>query len=334
MKKILFIILIITLGFYVFGQVNTGIIAKYLFNGNANDEIGTHNGYVFGASLTTDRFGNDNAAYHFDSNYSQYIEVPYSSDFTPGSNAMSISLWFLSNTNNPFNGSIIDWYRCGANPLCSNPDAGLYRIALHETSRLYFDVRNDNSVDSFFVTLQSYNDNYWHHVVLVFDPLNNYQKYYLDNKLLDSINVNISSITDGGIQIPLEIGRTFRSGWASPSNYYNGKIDDIEIYRKGLSAYEVDSLFQDYNPIRTSSALTFLDFSIIPNPTSGIFNIKNNSNQLLQFTLYNFLGEKIYEKSIRQESCMIDLSLQPTNIYYYRFISDINVIKTGKLIKY
>jgi len=52
-----------------------GLVAWYPFNGNANDESGKgNNGTVYGATLTTDRFGNSNAAYTFDG--SSYIEVP------------------------------------------------------------------------------------------------------------------------------------------------------------------------------------------------------------------------------------------------------------------
>lgn len=42
-------------------------MAYYAFGGNANDLTGNGNdGTVSGATLTTDRFGNPNSAYHFD----------------------------------------------------------------------------------------------------------------------------------------------------------------------------------------------------------------------------------------------------------------------------
>ena len=44
-----------------------GLVAYYPFNGNANDESGnSNNGNVLGASLSGDRFGNENSAYSFD----------------------------------------------------------------------------------------------------------------------------------------------------------------------------------------------------------------------------------------------------------------------------
>ena len=47
------------------GTLDSGLVAKYYFNGNANDESGNgNNGTVNGATLTT--FGNANKAYSFD----------------------------------------------------------------------------------------------------------------------------------------------------------------------------------------------------------------------------------------------------------------------------
>lgn len=54
---------------------STGLIAYYPFNGNVSDESSNgNNGTNFGARLTTDRFGNDNAAYEFDG-IDDYIEI-------------------------------------------------------------------------------------------------------------------------------------------------------------------------------------------------------------------------------------------------------------------
>lgn len=68
--------------------INSGLIAYYPFNGNANDLSGNgHNGIVNGATLTTDRFGNLNSAYYFDGN--DYIKACIGSY-----DKLAISLWF------------------------------------------------------------------------------------------------------------------------------------------------------------------------------------------------------------------------------------------------
>ena len=58
-----------------------GLVAYYPFNGNADDESGNgHDGTVYGATLTTDRFGDSGSAYSFDG-IDNYISVDYAAAF-------------------------------------------------------------------------------------------------------------------------------------------------------------------------------------------------------------------------------------------------------------
>jgi len=77
MKKLVLIILI-CLPFFIYSQMNpdSGLVAYYPFSGNANDTSGNgYDGTVYGATLTTDRFGNSNSAYSFDGS-ENYISIP------------------------------------------------------------------------------------------------------------------------------------------------------------------------------------------------------------------------------------------------------------------
>ncbi len=59
-------------------NLDKGLIAFYPFSGNANDESGNGiNGKITKTVLTTDRNGEQNAAYYF--NGSSYIQLPFSS---------------------------------------------------------------------------------------------------------------------------------------------------------------------------------------------------------------------------------------------------------------
>jgi len=56
--------------------LDKGLQAYYPFNGNANDASGNNNNPVFNnATITADRFGNTNSAYHFNGVY-QYMRIP------------------------------------------------------------------------------------------------------------------------------------------------------------------------------------------------------------------------------------------------------------------
>ena len=73
--------------------LTNGLVAYYPFSGNANDMAGTNNGVSYGATLTTDCFGNPNSAYLFNGS-SSYIKTDYPmQDLT---NA-TFSFWFYAN---------------------------------------------------------------------------------------------------------------------------------------------------------------------------------------------------------------------------------------------
>ena len=72
---------------------------------------------------------------------------------------------------------------------------------------------------------------------------------------------------------------------------------------------------------------------VFPNPTAGELNIQITSTQEFQFTLYNSLGEKIIEKTFSGKSNTFNLSAYSNGIYFYKIISEKNIIKTGKVIK-
>ena len=79
---------------YTSADLNDGLVAYYPFNGNANDESGNGNdGSVNGATLTEDRFDNENSAYSFDG-VNDYIVVNDSDDLD-NTNKLTISTWIF-----------------------------------------------------------------------------------------------------------------------------------------------------------------------------------------------------------------------------------------------
>jgi hypothetical protein len=89
-----FLLCFLFLGEFCSAQVNLdkGLQAYYPFNGNANDASGNRNDPVFNnATITADRFGNTNSAYHFNGVY-QYIRIPNKPSLNFGKE-ISLSVW-------------------------------------------------------------------------------------------------------------------------------------------------------------------------------------------------------------------------------------------------
>lgn len=82
-------------------DTTTGLVAYLPFSGNASDVTGNgYDGTVYGAALTTDRFGNADSAYHFDGN--DYIQLANNFDFIHMTEGVTVSAWVKSETANAF----------------------------------------------------------------------------------------------------------------------------------------------------------------------------------------------------------------------------------------
>ena len=69
-----------------------GLVAWYPFDGNASDISGNGNhGTVHGASISADRFGQENQAYFFDG-VDDYIDLGNSTSLNPA-NLITVSAW-------------------------------------------------------------------------------------------------------------------------------------------------------------------------------------------------------------------------------------------------
>src|ERR1039457_6299099 len=90
--SLVFVVVSIAVNGFAQSVLTNGLIAYYPFSGNADDASGNGNdGTVFGATLTTNRFGIPNQAYYFNGS-TAYIKAPISSSVF--SNDFTASVWF------------------------------------------------------------------------------------------------------------------------------------------------------------------------------------------------------------------------------------------------
>jgi hypothetical protein len=153
-----------------------GLVGKYSFTGNANNEIGNYaNGTVYGATLTNDRFGTANSAYQF-TLASDHILVPNTNLFAK--NEISISIWAkadIMTSNCMLMLSPDDWNdRC---VICAQ-----YR---GDPTYIFWDYGNCS-----FNGRTQYNDvsfsSVWHHYVFMTSQSQNLKKIFKDGICLKS----------------------------------------------------------------------------------------------------------------------------------------------------
>jgi hypothetical protein len=210
-----------------------GLQCYYPFNGNGND-AGSLNNHLTnnGAVLTTDRFGNTDAAYNFNGSTQYLIRNTPSFTFNPSS-TFTVSLWHNRNTSSVVGIPIMHG---------SNAAGNFIWIFQTDASNMQFGT---NKQQAAWIWAQSTSTtNAWTHIVLVYNA--GAMTLYKDNVAVATATFTHTGVTS--TTLPLYIGKGIGG------SYFNGKIDDIGIWNRCLSACEINDLYMASNTLTTVSA--------------------------------------------------------------------------------
>ena len=244
-------------------QVNLaqGLVAYYPFSGNANDATGNNiNGIVYGSTLTTDMNGTPNSAYIFDGN-SSYISLPFSSLYDFATNdSFTLSVWIQPDININWNSqSLLAKSPYNSQYTYSDWDYGLYAI----NNKAMSGFANNNFLNG---TTTMITNQCWYNEVVTYK--NGIWNLYVNGQLESQDLSQTKFIIQDGSASTISLGK---KGQAN-GDYFKGKMDEVRIYNRQLSAIEVKALYEYNNPVP--------DFSFsqsVCNPKQIIFNY-NSSN--------------------------------------------------------
>jgi hypothetical protein len=218
-------------------QVNlgSGLVAKYTFVGNANDVSGNgYTGTVNGATLTNDRFGNSSSAYSFTS--SNYIDCQTGG--LPSDPTSITQCAWIKTTSSGMNMIMTRRQSDGDGWPSLFINGGYPVISMDKSGS-----RNDYSVNL------NVADGFWHFIVGVKD--NSTYKLYIDGLLMKTaVDGSTLSSTSN-----LHIGH--HGSW---NNWFDGAIDDVSLYNRGLSGEEINLLY--HNGLYIKSPLKNTDWFI------------------------------------------------------------------------
>ena len=221
------------------GPSTVGLVASYLFDGNANDSSGNgHDGTVYGATLTTDRFGNANSAYSFDG-IDDYIVVPYAEAFQLS--AFTLSAWIMPTTDLSTGTAATIMGR--GEDYGTDQAAGVVLVAgaanpyADGVALLYEDDGDNEAWYDSGVTPQV---GTWTHLAATRSS-DGQLLLYIDGVLAGQWD-NTPEPTDNCYQDFLIGAYSAWSGDASITSYFPGLIDDVMIYNRALSGEEIGSM--------------------------------------------------------------------------------------------
>jgi hypothetical protein len=238
----------------------TSLMAYWKFNGNTNDSSGNgHTGTLevgpaglaavpLGVpTLTNDRFGNANSAYHFAGGGN--IDVPYSPALNP--KAMTISLWERQDTAGRTDHRA-DCYMLGLNRWNG------YKFQMQPT-RPFFTVHTDSSIYDHDAALDiaigtTTGTGPWHHLVATYDGVNT-EVFYVDGVMVKTWTDLKGAIKVFNPTVDLSIGTDLPNSaytatddgtgryYVAWGGYWTGDLDDIMIYNVALTASQVTQIY-------------------------------------------------------------------------------------------
>ena len=205
-------------------SLEDGLVGYYPFNGNADDESGNENhGFVYGATLIEDKFGNIGSAYNFvritDAS-GDYIRLPV--NINPNSmSQITIVAWakinsehleagqaVISNDNYGWDRAILNWYDNGWGIVDGAGLTGYHPVSLNE----------------------------WYFLVGIYNHETGLVRLQVNNTVYEG-----SGYPGIGSTIT-NIGRTSHN-----TAYFDGSIDEVRIYNRVLSEEEITELKNYFN---------------------------------------------------------------------------------------
>jgi len=214
--------------------VTDGLVAQYLFNGNANDASGNgKNGNpVNGPTYGTDRYNRSNSALQLNGT-NQYVSLPSSISIT---NEISISFWMKTNLSDsgfwPWGTFVIDRDLCGFQRDWS--------VGLGTGGKLQFNTGKVGT-DYVLTSTTNVNDDNWNHIVVVRDTTNQIKRIYINGQLNTSVSFDKQAFANNSINI--YVGASVCV--TSTHHYYKGLIDDLRLYNRVLTEAEIQQLYNE-----------------------------------------------------------------------------------------
>jgi Concanavalin A-like lectin/glucanases superfamily len=240
------------------GIPTKGLVASYLFNGNAHDAVGGHHGTLHNVALTSNRLGHGSSAYSFNGT-NAYIQIPDHNVFSlPTTKQLSISVWMRPGTLNFPNderSGYVHWLGKGV----ADQHEWTFRMYSadntenrhNRTSFYLFNPGGDRGTGSFVE--EPVTSGTWYHYVAVADMHTDTITWYKNGQQRDQDcfwskpSPEICKKVTDPVE-PKSGTAPVRVGTRDFASFFKGAIDNIHIYNRALSAAEVGQLCRDTTP--------------------------------------------------------------------------------------
>lgn len=214
------------------------LYAVYKAENNASDSLGTYNGTALGGlTYTTGKSGN---AFNLNGT-TAYADMGDVMDI--GLSSWTYSMWI--NANNVSGGLFFSKARAAA--LSGRVWSGF------NAGKLYFAFDVTNSLSIIIETTTTYSTNTWYNFTCVLDRSSNL-KMYVNGSLASYTSIqHINDMTpytstNYNNDTPFRLGCFTQSDNVTPYGFYNGLLDEFNIWNRVLTPSEITELQTKYHP--------------------------------------------------------------------------------------
>jgi hypothetical protein len=210
-------------------QAISNLVHYWSFNGNLNDAVpsgsidGTflYDGETHNATLTEDRHGNANSAYRFDGY--NIISIGHAGDF--GTSSFTANMWICTTAETYYNTLIRTEGSSGGNG---------WFIRFKDSDIEIWASGNQ------YISNTKINDGIWHMITFVHDTNNKVGQLYVDGVYKGGYTMSsVPNVSSDGVYT-----HVLGSGTHYRHCVYDGKMDEVRLYNKALTAAEVAALYQ------------------------------------------------------------------------------------------
>lgn len=216
------------------GIPTNNLLLYYSFDGNANDLSNNHMNGLVNATLTDDRFGKPNSAFHFNGE-NEYIDFPYNTLLKPQF-PFTISLWAKLDQLDPSNQLIttdfaLDIYT-GA--FMAVTTKGTFAIGYGNGEIVSIDSRKCKGGNTILQL------NQWYHLTGVYKSSTEMEMYINGEYETSSYSGYATNLAYSNN--PGSIGRKDAGNSTQPPYYYRGSLDEVGFWSRALTESEIRRL--------------------------------------------------------------------------------------------
>lgn len=317
MKKILFFLSLTSL-LANSQSLNENLLIHYKFDGNATDFSGNDYHGSVNATLTTDRNGNPNGAYHFDG-VSEFISFPNVPQLKPQL-PITYSFWAkLDNTNATKTVFVTNCFSINNHSGVWMNGSGSGKLAINYGGASG-STSDDNLRNKIGTTILQ--TGIWYHFVGICRSATDMELY-------------INCVNDGGsyngyggnVNYTNDAGNIGRKDVATQLPYYfKGSMDEFMFWDRALTPDEISMVCNGRTSLDEND---FSHVSIYPNPTNAFLNIKNYLDEFNYYRIYSLTGQILTSGTFTEE---IDVNYFSAGSYILELFTETKSFKK-KFIK-